>query len=157
LPSWQHRLTDPFPTELPHSDGTLAAARLEGSINAAPDAAHRDSVMSRILRALRPDGSLHVHGLAGDQRCAALALPGPAAAVQYVPAVGDVLDELARAGFIDIDIEKLSPNPVFVVGGVALRELRLVAKKPARSAMARQESACCGGKPAAEQPVVLVR
>jgi hypothetical protein len=69
--------------------------------------------------------------------------------------VGEVLDELARAGFVDIHIEKLSPNPVFVVGGVALRELRLSAKK--RSAVARQESGCCVDQPAAAQPAVLVR
>jgi catechol 2,3-dioxygenase-like lactoylglutathione lyase family enzyme len=154
--SWQHRLTDPFPAALPHADGTLAAARLEGSINAAPDAARRSSVMSEILRALRPDGSLHVHGLAGDQRCPAPGLPGPAAAVQHVPAVGEVLDELARAGFVDIAIEKLSPNPVFVVNGVALRELRLVAKKPL-IAVTRQDGACCSDKPAAAPRVMLVR
>jgi catechol 2,3-dioxygenase-like lactoylglutathione lyase family enzyme len=152
--SWQHRLTEPFPAELPHADGTLTAVRLEGSINAA---ARPNGVMSEILRALRPSGSLHIHGLAGDQRCAAPALPGPAAAVQQVPALGDLLDELTRAGFVDIAIEKLSANPVFVVGGVALRELRLVAKKPARSVATRQESACCADKPAAAQPVVLVR
>jgi len=153
--SWQHRLTDPFPSELPHGDGTLAAVDLEGSINAAPDAAFRTGFLSAVLRALAPDGVLHVHGLAGDRRCPALALPGPAAAVKYVPALGEVLDELARAGFVDIDIEKLSPNPVFVVGGVVLRELRLSAKKP--SAVARQDGACCGDKPAAAQPVALMR
>jgi catechol 2,3-dioxygenase-like lactoylglutathione lyase family enzyme len=151
-PSWQHRLTDPFPAALAHGDGSLAAVHLEGSINAGPVAV---PFIRETLRVLRPGGSLHVHGLAGDQRCPAPALPGPAAAVKFVPAVGEVLDELARAGFVDIHIEKLSPNPVFVVGGVALRELRLSAKK--RSAVARQESGCCVDQPAAAQPAVLVR
>ena len=210
--SWQHRLTDPFPSELPHGDGTLAAVHLEGSINAAPDAAFRTGFLSAVLRALAPDGVLHVHGLAGDRRCPSpVSLPGAAAAVQHVPSVEEVLDELARAGFVDSAIEKLSPNAYFVVEGIPMRELRIVARKPAargaartyeaiylgpmaqvvddagvifrrgvatpidaqawerlanntmrtdfalRRAAARQEAACCGDKPAAAQPVALVR
>ena len=58
-------------------------------------------------------------------------MPGPAAAVQYVPAVDEVVDEVARAGFVDVAIEKLSPSAYFVVDGVACRELRVVARKPA--------------------------
>jgi catechol 2,3-dioxygenase-like lactoylglutathione lyase family enzyme len=130
--SWQHRLTDPFPSALPHGDAALDTVRLEGSINAAPEASHRGGLMRDIHRALRPDGSLHIHGLAGDRRSAVpVSLPGPAAAVQYVPAVDEVVDEVARAGFVDIQIEKLSQNAYFVVDGVSFRELRIVAKKPA--------------------------
>ena len=129
--SWQHRLTDPFPSALPHGDATLNNVRLEGSINAAPETSHRGGLMREVHRALRPDGSLHIHGLAGDRRSAApVSLPGPAAAVQYVPAVDEVVDEVARAGFVDIEIEKLSQNAYFVVDGVSFRELRIVAKKP---------------------------
>jgi hypothetical protein len=57
-------------------------------------------------------------------------LPGPAAAVRHVPAVGDVVDELVRAGFADIRIEKLSETAYFVVDGVPMRELRISARKP---------------------------
>src|SRR5262249_45964804 len=46
------------------------------------------------------------------------------------PAVSDVVDELARAGFVDIRIEKLSQNAYFVVDGISMRELRIVARKP---------------------------
>ena len=130
--SWQHRLGDPFPTALPHDSGTLGSVRLEGSINAAPDAANRAGLMRELQRVLRPDGTLHIHGLAGDRRTSGpMVLPGPAAAVQYVPAVEEVVDEVARAGFVDVAIEKLSSNAYFVVDGVAFRELCVAARKPA--------------------------
>ena len=210
--SWQHRLTDPFPAALPHGDAALDSVRLEGSINASPETANRGGLMREIHRTLRPNGSLHLHGLAGDRRSAVtVSLPGPAAAVQYVPAVDEVVDEVARAGFVDIEIEKLSQNAYFVVDSVSFRELRIVARKPGargaaktyeaiylgpmaqvvddfgtvfrrgvatlidaqawerlangamkkdfalRSSGARQEAGCCGDKPVAAQPVVLVR
>jgi hypothetical protein len=57
-------------------------------------------------------------------------LPGPAAAVQHVPATADVVEELVRAGFIEVQIETLSQTACFVVDGVPMRELRIVARKP---------------------------
>jgi catechol 2,3-dioxygenase-like lactoylglutathione lyase family enzyme len=132
VPSWQHRLGDPFPSALPHDAGTLGNVRLEGSINAAPASANRAGLMRELQRVLRPDGTLHIHGLAADRRTSGpLSLPGPAAAVQYVPAVEEVVDEVARAGFVDVAIEKLSSSAYFVVDGVAFRELRIAARKPA--------------------------
>jgi catechol 2,3-dioxygenase-like lactoylglutathione lyase family enzyme len=130
--SWQHRLGDPFPSALPHDTGALDNVRLEGSINAAPDSANRAGLMRELQRVLRPDGTLQIHGLAGDRRSSGpVSLPGPAAAVQHVPAVDEIVDEVARAGFVDVAIEKLSSNPYFVVDGVGFREVRVVAKKPA--------------------------
>jgi catechol 2,3-dioxygenase-like lactoylglutathione lyase family enzyme len=130
--SWQHRLGDPFPSALPYDTDALDIVRLDGSINAAPVAANRAAVMRELQRVLRPDGTLHIHGLAGDRRTSGpVSLPGPAAAVQYVPAVEDVVDEVTGAGFVDVVIEKLSSNAYFVVDGVACRELRVVARKPA--------------------------
>ena len=130
--SWQHRLGDPFPLALPHDAGTLDTVHLAGSINAAPDAANRAGLMRELQRTLRPDGTLHIHGLAGDRRTPGpVSLPGAAAAVQYVPAVDEVVDEVACAGFVDVAIEKLSSSAYFVVDGVACRELRVVARKPA--------------------------
>jgi len=91
--------------------------------------------MRELQRVLRPDGTLHIHGLAADRRTSGpLSLPGPAAAVQYVPAVEEVVDEVARAGFVDVAIEKLSSNAYFVVDGVAFRELRVAARNPAAPA-----------------------
>src|SRR5262245_49949225 len=45
---WQHRLSEPFPSQLPYGDGTLDTVHLEGSINAAPDTAHRVGFMPAI-------------------------------------------------------------------------------------------------------------
>ena len=43
-------------------------------------------LLAEALRALRPEAAIYLHGLAGDRPVASLALPGPAAAVQHVPA-----------------------------------------------------------------------
>jgi len=129
--AWEHRLRDPIPERVPHDDNTLHEIRLDGSINAALDAANRSSLFAESLRALRPGAPVYVHGLAGDCRSRGTpVLPGPAAAVQHVPATSDVVEELQRAGFGDVYIEQLSETAYFVVDGVPMRELRIVAKKP---------------------------
>jgi catechol 2,3-dioxygenase-like lactoylglutathione lyase family enzyme len=129
--AWEHRLREPVPARIPFDDNTLHEIRLEGSINLAPAAENRDGLLAEALRTLLPGGTIQVHGLAGDRPCTApIALPGPASAVQHVPAASEVGGELARAGFIDIRIEKLSETAYFVVDGVAMRELRVVARKP---------------------------
>ena len=116
--------------------------RLEGSINLAPATPNLDGLWKDALRALRPGAAIYVHGLAGDRTChSALALPGPAAAVQHVPTASDVAEQLARAGFADIQIEKLSETAYFVVDGVAMRELRIVARKPGYRPSARVHQA----------------
>jgi hypothetical protein len=50
--------------------------------------------------------------------------------VQHLPATGDVVDDLVRIGFVEIRIEKLSQTAYFVVDGVPMRELQVVARKP---------------------------
>jgi catechol 2,3-dioxygenase-like lactoylglutathione lyase family enzyme len=128
---WEHRLREPIPARIPHDDDSLSEVRLEGSINAAPDAEHRSRLMSEALRVLRPGEAIFIHGLSGDRPSrVAPSLPGPAAAVQHVPATGAIVDELSRAGFVDIHIEKLSPNAYFVVDEVPMREVRVKARKP---------------------------
>jgi catechol 2,3-dioxygenase-like lactoylglutathione lyase family enzyme len=129
--SWEHHLQESMPARIPHDDNTLHEVRFSGSINAAPESPGRETLLAEGLRVLRPEAVIRIHGLAGDRRCSApIALPGPAAAVQHVPAVSDVAEELARAGFVDITIEKLSQTAYFVVDGVPMRELRMVARKP---------------------------
>jgi hypothetical protein len=47
-----------------------------------------------------------------------------------VPATGDVVDDLVRAGFVEVQIDKLSQTAYFIVDGVPMRELRIAARKP---------------------------
>jgi hypothetical protein len=104
---------------------------LEGSINSALDAANRSGLLAESLRVLRPGAAIFIHGLAGDRPSGpSPALPGPAAAVQHVPATGDVVDDLVRAGFVEVQIEKLSQTAYVIVNGVPMRELRIAARKP---------------------------
>jgi catechol 2,3-dioxygenase-like lactoylglutathione lyase family enzyme len=144
---WAHRLTDPVPPRIPHEDNSLHEVRLEGSINASPDAPHRAGLFADALRALRPGAEIHVHGLAGDRPCARrdLALPGPASAVQHVPGSADVAAELVRAGFADVRFETLSETAYFTVDDVPMREVRLTARKPGhRPAAARHRAVYLG-------------
>jgi catechol 2,3-dioxygenase-like lactoylglutathione lyase family enzyme len=128
---WEHRLREPIPERIPHDDNSLHEVRLAGSINGAPDAPHRGRLLAEALRVLRPGAALHLHGLAGDRPSGSRpALPGPAAAVEHVPATADVVEELLRAGFAEVRIEKLSQSAHFVVDGVPMRELRILARKP---------------------------
>lgn len=130
--AWTHRLTDDLPARLPADDASLDEVHLQGSINAAPERPHRDTLFTEIRRALRPGASLHIHGLAGDRAMTpSPRLPGPAAAVEFVPAAADVVAELARAGFVDVRITTLSTKAPFTQAGVPLREIRLEAQAPA--------------------------
>jgi catechol 2,3-dioxygenase-like lactoylglutathione lyase family enzyme len=128
---WEHRLREPMPERIPHDDNSLHEVRLAGSINAAPDAPNRATLFAETIRVLRPGAALYVHGLAGDRPSGSRpALPGPAAAVEHVPATSEVVEELLRAGFAEVQIEKLSQAAHFVVDDVPMRELRITARKP---------------------------
>jgi catechol 2,3-dioxygenase-like lactoylglutathione lyase family enzyme len=127
---WAHRLPDPIPSRIPHQDNTLHEVRLEGSVNLAPGTAHRGGLFTEVLRALRPGAPLHIHGLSADRSTGSrVSLPGPAAAVQHVPPTGVIVDELTQAGFVEIQIGTLS-DAHFVVDEVAMREVRISARKP---------------------------
>jgi catechol 2,3-dioxygenase-like lactoylglutathione lyase family enzyme len=132
--TWEHRLADDVPARIPHDDNSVAEVRLDGTINGDPAAPHRAGLMADAYRVLKPGAEVHVHGLAGDAPCARaageLALPGPAAAVQHVPAAGAVADELKNAGFVDIRFETLSQTAYFTIDGIRMREVRLSARKP---------------------------
>jgi catechol 2,3-dioxygenase-like lactoylglutathione lyase family enzyme len=128
--AWELQLGNPIPARIPHEDDSMHEVRLEGLINASPTAPNRTTLLAETRRVLRPGGTLYLHGLAGDRESRSVpALPGPAAAVEHVPATATIVQELAAAGFAGIQIEKLS-GPQFVVDGVPMRELRLLARKP---------------------------
>jgi catechol 2,3-dioxygenase-like lactoylglutathione lyase family enzyme len=130
--NWTHHLGIGFPERVPHESNSLDEVSLEGSFNAKPEAANRDRLIPEALRALRPGGEIRLHGLTADRsgNGGKLDLPGPAAAVEFVPTPAEVAAELARAGFVDIEIALLSKTAYFVVDGVPMRECRIRAKKP---------------------------
>ena len=129
---WSHRLGESFPSRIPHEANTLHEVALEGSFNAGPSAIHRDRLIPEALRTLRPGGKIQIHGLAGDYpgNGKKLSLPGPAAAVDYVPTAAEMAQELAQAGFVEVELETLSQTAYFVVAGVPMREFRIRATKP---------------------------
>jgi len=132
--AWGHRLSEDVPARIPHDDNSVQEVVLEGTINVDPVTPHRAGLLADALRVLKPGAEIHIHGLAGDAPCARsageLALPGPAAAVQHVPASAAIVDELTRAGFVDIRFETLSQTAYFKIDGIGMREVRVSARKP---------------------------
>jgi catechol 2,3-dioxygenase-like lactoylglutathione lyase family enzyme len=127
---WEHHRED-IGSRVAHDDNSVDEVRLVGSINVAPENRGGSLLFTEAWRILRPGAPIRVHGLAGDRPTAlksALNIPG--APLNHVPATGDVVADLARVGFVDIHIDKLSPTAYFVVNGVPMRELRVSARKP---------------------------
>jgi catechol 2,3-dioxygenase-like lactoylglutathione lyase family enzyme len=130
--TWQHQLTEPVPARIPHDDNSVHEVLLEGTANLKPNNANLDLLLAEAFRVLRPGGEVRLHGLAGDAPLpdVPVALPGPAAAVEYVPAATEPMRSLCRTGFVDVCFEKLSPKAYFEVAGVGLREILLAGRKP---------------------------
>ena len=126
---WQHQIPAAVPAEIPHASDSLDEVHLEGTINANadPSALFRDA-----YRAMRPGATLRVRGLAADVPLAGElpGLPGPAAVVERVPTALEVVGALTAAGFTNVQIEKLSAEAHFSVGGVGLREIIAHGRKP---------------------------
>jgi len=128
---WGHRSPLPVPDAIPHDANTLDEVRLEGTINTSAALGVLEALIADALRALRPGGSLQIHGLAGDRAYIGSLppLPGPATIVQRVPAWSEPLHAMTNAGFTGIRFDTLSRAHV-VVGGVPMREVLLTGKKP---------------------------
>jgi catechol 2,3-dioxygenase-like lactoylglutathione lyase family enzyme len=126
--TWTHRLGDAVPARIPHDDNSVHEVYLEGTYNDAVDPA---PLLKDVLRALRPGGMVRIHGLAGDGPFLQTPnLPGPAAAVRRVPVENEPLKAVLDAGFVDARFETLSEKAHFTVDGVAMREIRVIARKP---------------------------
>lgn len=129
---WTHRLADPAPARIPHDDDSVHEVMLSGGANRPPQSGEFPALLAEAFRVLRPGGEVRVHGLASDRPLVGELppLPGPAAAVRYVPARADVGRALRRAGFAGLQCEKLSERGYFDVDGVQLRELLIAGRKP---------------------------
>lgn len=122
---WEHFIASPWPSDLPM---ILDAIRLIGTFNGG--SGNEDRVLPEVFRALKPGGTLMIHGLMGDRALPSMpGLPGPAAVVRSVPVPADLLQSLTNAGFADVRIAAYPP-PWMVWEGVPLREVKLAARKP---------------------------
>jgi catechol 2,3-dioxygenase-like lactoylglutathione lyase family enzyme len=131
---WEHRILMPIAERIPHESETVDEVRLVGTFNDQLTEGERTRFLSEALRVLRPGGKLSAHGLVADRALAALPqLPGVAGLVQRVPTEEEPLCELALAGFEAICVTKLAEAAVFRDGPAEMREIKLEARKPARS------------------------
>jgi catechol 2,3-dioxygenase-like lactoylglutathione lyase family enzyme len=132
---WQHQLGTPLPSRIFCLDGSTAEVRLRGSFNAPHSASARGDFLAEVKRILEPGGTVHLHLLTGEQPLAFAqgTLPGPAALVEYVPVLADVLASLSAAGFDKIEVTKLGAPACFTHAGVGMRETMIVGSKPTQA------------------------
>jgi catechol 2,3-dioxygenase-like lactoylglutathione lyase family enzyme len=129
--SWEHRIFDDIPAQIPHEDNSLSMVRLEGTWNASLPNGVLEALLEEVFRRLHPGGKLEIHALVSNVPFPGTPdLPGPAAVVQRVPVIGDVLTDLRKFGLTNFSFENLGKIHCFEVAGVELREMRLVASKP---------------------------
>src|SRR5262249_32742478 len=117
---------------IPHDDNSIHEVFLQGTANLKPASSNLPALLAEAFRVLRPGGTVRVHGLTGDTVLASALppMPGPAAAVQHVPAHVEVLHAVVKAGFVDVAFEKLSQTAHFTIEGVPMRESMTAGRKP---------------------------
>ncbi|WP_254507249.1 ArsI/CadI family heavy metal resistance metalloenzyme [Anatilimnocola floriformis] len=132
LAIWGHRLGEPFAKRLPILDGSVDQVALQGTFNERLLLEERQRRWREIRRILKSGGEVQMHLLTANQSTddQVLRLPGPAAAVQYVPAEGELLAELTAAGFVDVGVTFRGQSACFTAGDCQLRETRIAAKAP---------------------------
>jgi catechol 2,3-dioxygenase-like lactoylglutathione lyase family enzyme len=131
---YEHILVQPVPERLPLADGSADEVRLRGSLNVPLDRATQERLAREAWRVLRPGGRVFAHTLVGERALSNPGLPGPAAAVQFVPPEADPMRLLEGAGFEGLRYVKFDAKPCFQREGVAMREQQLEGFKPATSA-----------------------
>jgi catechol 2,3-dioxygenase-like lactoylglutathione lyase family enzyme len=132
LLAWGHRMGQAVPDRFPNADGEIQEVSLKGSFNMPLTDAESSRLLDEAMRVLRPGGRLFVHVLTGERTVSTdPGLPGPAAAVKYVPMTADVVAKVEKAGFEGGRLIKFDAAPCFVRNGVPMRETQLEAWKPA--------------------------
>ncbi len=129
---WQHQLGTPLPAKIFALDGSTSEVHLRGSFNAAHEGATRRRFLAEVFRMLQPGGSVRLHILTGGAPLSLVkgTLPSPASYVTHVPALGELITDLAAAGFSDVQLTKYGSRPCFTHDGVELRETMIRAQKP---------------------------
>ncbi len=135
---WEHFVTNPLPERIPHADGSVDEVRLTGTFNASLTDKERRFVVAESFRVLKPGGKVTTHGLMADKKIPGPdpKLPGLAAMVSRVPVQTEPLEALEAAGFTGMQFVKFGEKPWFMHGESGLREVKLIAWKPAATAIA---------------------
>lgn len=129
---WVHRLGEPVVARLRLASSCVDEVLLQGSFNGPLAVEERAALLGEVRRMLKPGGQLTVHGLSADRTIANVGgrLPGPAAAVSYVPAAGELIADLEGTGFEGIHFSKLDDSVCFTLDDCGLRETLIVAYRP---------------------------
>jgi catechol 2,3-dioxygenase-like lactoylglutathione lyase family enzyme len=129
---WEHYVTSRLQGPIPHADASVDEVRLTGTFNAPLEESARRFIVCEAGRVLKPGGKVVTHGLMGDRALTGEQpkLPGLAAMVSRVPGRDEALALLATAGFVGVQVVKLTESPWFVHDGVGLREVKVVGWKP---------------------------
>jgi catechol 2,3-dioxygenase-like lactoylglutathione lyase family enzyme len=131
---WEHYVSEPAPSRIPHEDDSVDEVRLTGTFNTGMDEARLHDLVAEAWRVLKPGGKVVTHGLMGDRPFGGKpALPGLAALVSRVPTQTEPLTVLGAAGFVALQYVKFTDRAWFVVDGVELREIKVVGRKVERA------------------------
>lgn len=132
LAIWTHRLGEPFAQHLPILDRSVDQVSLQGTFNERLSSEEQRRRLQELRRILKPGGKVQMHMLTANKPVGeqVLRLPGPAAAVQSVPAESELLAALTSAGFVDVKTVFRAQSACFMVGDCELRETRLEAAAP---------------------------
>lgn len=123
--TWEHRMNEPIPSQIPCATGQLDEVRLRGTLNLPLSLEQQRALIEEAKRVLKPGGRLFVHVLSGEKPVENPDLPGPAGAVRSVPFEFDPVALLEETGFVGVRMLKFDAKPCFVRDGVGMRELQL--------------------------------
>lgn len=129
--TWEHILGAPLKVPEQAGEEGLDEIRLRGTFNVPVVADDALGFLKEVRAALKPGGTVLVHVLTAETP-----LPGPpqlvgVPSVKAVPVREDVMNALEAAGFIDVLLTTFRSKSCFEYEGIALRETKISARRPA--------------------------